>query len=92
MIKMAQTASSMHSPIMDLERLVYEGKIQHKNNPVATWMLGNVRIIQDENGNCKITKGKSNGKVDGIVSMVMARKAHMENLNTFTEEPTIWIL
>ena len=30
--------------------------------------------------------------VAGIVAMAMARKAHMDGLNTFVEAPSIWVL
>lgn len=92
MIKMGQGFTSMSSPIQDLERLILEGKIQHQNNPVATWMIGNVKLKYNENSDVKITKANSVGKVDGIVAMAMARKAHMDGLNTFVEAPSIWVL
>lgn len=92
MVQMGQGFTSMSSPVQDIERLVLESKLQHCNNPVAAWMLSNVRLKYNENNDVKITKKDSNGKVDGMVALAMSRRAHMDNQNTFVEQPTIWIL
>ena len=36
------------------------------------WMLSNVVIDRDPAGNIKPTKGKSSGKIDGVVAAIMA--------------------
>lgn len=63
---------SMNAPTKELEKMVYEGKLQHGGNPVLRWMCGNIEIKRDPAGNIKIDKGKSSEKVDGMVALVMA--------------------
>jgi phage terminase large subunit-like protein len=48
------------------------------------WMMGNVAIHRDANGNIKINKAKAVEKVDGAVSMVMAWGQYM----TYKVEPS----
>jgi len=55
-----------------LESLVYDKKLNHLKNPIMRWMMGNVVIQVDQNGNIKIDKKKSGNKIDGIASTVNA--------------------
>ena len=57
----------------------------HDNNPVMEWMMSNVEILTDSNGNEKISKNsvkgggkkQANNKVDGPVAMAMATTAYL---------------
>ena len=48
------------------------GAIDHYDNPVSRWMLSNVVIRTDVNGNQRPDKMKSSEKIDGIVAAIMA--------------------
>lgn len=72
-----QTIVYMSEPTKELERLIYQVKLNHGGNPVLRWMCSNVFIITDSNGNIKIGKNKSREKVDGMVALVMALAGHM---------------
>jgi phage terminase large subunit-like protein len=67
-----QTISNYAMPTKEFERLVGMGAIDHYNNPVARWMLSNVVIREDANGNKRPDKAKSSEKIDGIVAAIMA--------------------
>ena len=69
---MGQGFLSMAAPMRELERRLLARKIRHGNNPVLRWMASNVSVMQDPAGNLKPDKKGSQGKVDGIVSLVMA--------------------
>lgn len=69
---MAQTAHYLNVPTQELQKSVLEGRYQHGNNPVTRWMMKNVRIIEDQNKNIKVSKNRSKGPVDGVVASVMA--------------------
>jgi phage terminase large subunit-like protein len=69
---MGQGFISMAVPMKEFERRLLGRKLHHGHNPVLDWMAGNVAVRQDPAGNLKIDKAASQGKVDGIVAMVMA--------------------
>jgi len=63
---------SMSAPSKEFERLIVSGEFAHLGDPVLRWMLSNVNIAMDGAGNIKVHKGNSAGKVDGVVSNIMA--------------------
>lgn len=67
-----QTIGNYATPTKEFERIVGMGIIDHYDNPVARWMLSNVVIREDANGNRRPDKGKSSEKIDGIVAALMA--------------------
>ena len=75
---------SMSAPTKQFERVVLDGAMLHKHDPVLDWMLDNVALAFDPAGNMKVTKQKSGGKVDGIVSAIMALGEFM----TFDDDDT----
>lgn len=71
-VPFTQTIGNFALPTKEFERLVGMGLIDHYNNPVARWMLSNVVIREDVNGNKRPDKGRSSEKIDGIVAAIMA--------------------
>lgn len=63
---------SMAAPSRQFEEIVVARRMRHGGNPVARWMAGNVATEEDAAGNIKPSKKKSNEKIDGIVSAIMA--------------------
>jgi phage terminase large subunit-like protein len=53
-------------------RLVEEGKLRHGNHPVLTMCAANAAVEMDSAGNRKISKRRSNGRVDALVATCMA--------------------
>lgn len=74
---------SMTPPINDLEALVMSKEINHGGNPVLRWMNSNVALWSDPAGNRKIHKGKSKGRVDGMVALVMSIGAKLDAENRY---------
>lgn len=74
-----QTIGNFAPPTKEFERLVGLGIIDHYDNPVARWMLSNVVIREDVNGNRRPDKAKSSEKIDGIVAAIMALGQHMSD-------------
>ena len=72
MNQFTQTIGNYAMPTNEFERLVGLGVIDHYDNPVARWMLSNVVIRTDVNGNKRPDKAKSSEKIDGIVAAIMA--------------------
>lgn len=71
-VGMGQGFLSMATPMKEFERRLLGRKIHHGGNPVLRWMAGNVAVKQDPAGNLKPDKANSQGKIDGIVALVMA--------------------
>jgi phage terminase large subunit-like protein len=66
------TFGHMNEPTKELERLVLSQNLVHDGDPILEWMLSNVFIRMDHNGNIKPDKQRSQNKIDGVVSLVMA--------------------
>lgn len=71
-IGMGQGFLSMAVPMKELEKRLLNKQLHHGGNPVLRWMAGNVAVKQDPAGNLKPDKSSSQGKIDGIVALVMA--------------------
>lgn len=67
-----QTLMNFARPTKKYEILIYDRKINHGGDPVLRWMIDNVEIIRDTNDNQRPTKGKSKGKIDGVIAELMA--------------------
>ena len=88
-IGMGQGFYSMAGPMKEFERRLLAKKLHHGGNPVLRWMADNVAVRQDPAGNLKPDKQKSEGKIDGIVSLVMAldrAMRHQEESGSVYEE------
>jgi len=63
---------SFAAPMKDFERKLLARKLNHGGNPVLRWMADNVTVVRDAVDNLKPDKASSQGKIDGIVALVMA--------------------
>ncbi len=69
---MGQGFLSMAMPMKEFERRLLAKHLHHGGNPVLRWMANNVAVRQDPAGNLKPDKAESQGRIDGIVGLVMA--------------------
>jgi phage terminase large subunit-like protein len=61
------------APAVDvLERLAEEGKLRHGGHPVLTMAAGNAKAELDAAGNRKLSKRRSQGRIDPLVALAMA--------------------
>jgi phage terminase large subunit-like protein len=67
-----QGFQSMAPAVDVLERLVEEKKLRHAGHPVLTMAASNAKIETDAAGNRKLSKKKSTGRIDPLVSLAMA--------------------
>jgi phage terminase large subunit-like protein len=68
----AQSTRNMDAPTREIETMLYQGQIEHFNNPVLEWNFRNVVIYKDSSGNIKPDKSKSQNKIDGVSAMCNA--------------------
>lgn len=72
LIQFAQGFMTISSPAKELDRKIRGEEMNHLNHPILNWMAGNTVVAIDANGNIKPDKAKSESKIDGIVSLIMA--------------------
>lgn len=72
LVAFGQGTVSMAPAIDEFERLLLGKQIRHNGNPVMTWCAANAVVVQDDAGNRKLSKSRSNGRIDGVVAAVMA--------------------
>lgn len=61
------------APAVDvLERVVEGGKLRHGNHPVLAMAAGNAKVELEAAGNRKISKRRSQGRIDPLIAFCMA--------------------
>ena len=73
---------SMAGPTAELERRLLSHSLRHGGNPVLRWMANNVAVKEDPAGNKKPDKAQSQGKIDGIVALLLALDRDMRHQTT----------
>jgi len=63
---------SMSPALRTTETLLLNNRVRHGNHPILTMCAGNAVVKKDDAGNRKLTKAGSRGRIDGMVSLVMA--------------------
>lgn len=71
-IEFGQGFISMSPAIRELESLLLARKVRHGGHPVLQMCARNATIVQDPAENRKFVKGKSTGRIDGMVALAMA--------------------
>lgn len=75
MVEVRQGYASLSAPCKVFEASVSAGTLDHGGNPVVEWMVENVEVQTDVNGNIRPVRpehGASARKIDGIVALIMA--------------------
>ena len=86
---MGMSFMAMAAPMVEFERRLLSKQLHHGGNPILRWMADNVVVKQDPNGNLKCDKAESQGKIDGIVALVMAldrAMRHEDQTSRYAEE------
>lgn len=74
-LEFGQGFQSMSPALRELETDLLNERMVHGDHPVLTMCAANAVVQPDPAGNRKLTKAKSRGRIDGMVSLVMARAA-----------------
>jgi phage terminase large subunit-like protein len=85
MVKYSMSMVDINPPTKEFERLFSNGLINHGSNTLLRWMMGNVHIITNSNGDIRPDKKSSSEKIDGVVSGIIAVGQYLtdrrENVN-----------
>lgn len=63
-----QGSITLSDPMKEFEAMVMSGRLEHGANPAMDWMIGNLCVKRDDNGNIQPSKKKSTNKIDGPVA------------------------
>src|SRR5262249_38085727 len=74
---------SMGFAVRELESLLLNGKLRHGMHPVLTMCAANAVTEMDADGNRKLSKKRSRGRIDGMVALTMA----LSVATTATQKP-----
>ena len=72
LVEIRQHSSTLHPPTKLLREKILEGEFQYEKNSLLEINFQNARCTYDTNRNLYVTKKKSNGKVDMVVSLINA--------------------
>lgn len=97
LVEVPQNTGGMYPGSECLEKLVYGKSLAHGGNPVLRYCAMNVALLFDTNGNFRPDKKKSNqnGRIDGVVAVVMALSRCVlsdgePDVSAFIDNPVIY--
>ena len=67
-----QGFASMSPALRELETRLLKGKLKHGGHPILEMCAHNATVLSDPAGNRKFIKGKTTGRIDGMVALAMA--------------------
>ncbi len=70
-------------PMLEMERRALARKLHHGGNPVLRWMMDSMAVRYDYNNNPRPDKASSQGKIDGVVALIMALDRAMRRQEPF---------
>jgi phage terminase large subunit-like protein len=72
LVEVRQGYKTLSEPAKEFEKLVVSKALRHGGHPVLRWMVSNVAIRTDPNGNIAPDKAASSDRIDGVVASIMA--------------------
>jgi phage terminase large subunit-like protein len=87
-VEIPQQNKHVSPATMELKNLVLEQRMSHGGDPVLRWMVENVAVLVDHNGNERLTKKKSTARIDALSALVnaLARASVAEMQQSVYEE------
>ena len=71
-VQIRQHSDTLHPPTKLLSEKIENGEFEYVKNPLLELNFTNARCVYDTNLNRYVTKRKSTGKIDGVVSLINA--------------------
>ena len=69
-VQIRQGVLTISEPTFNFRDYIRSKRLLHDNNPVTKWMVSNLSVITDANGNIKPDKSKRNKKIDGCAAII----------------------
>lgn len=67
----------LSEPLKEIAALIEDGRFHHDNNEAFLWMMSNVEVYPDRNGNVFPRKGREENKIDAAVALIVAMSRAM---------------
>ena len=62
----------LSEPMKEIQALIEDGRFHHDGNPAFVWMMSNVEVYPDRNGNIFPRKQREENKIDAAVALIVA--------------------
>lgn len=72
LLEVRQRVSELSEPTKRLRDLVLQHGAAHDGNPMLRWMVSNVVVREDDQGNVMPSKRRSTGRIDGVQALITA--------------------
>lgn len=72
MVEIPMQVKQLSEPMKAMQSLIDAGRLKHDNNPVMSWMFGNLIAQTDFKENVFPRKSRPANKIDGAVATIMA--------------------
>lgn len=92
MVEIKQHSSVLHPPTKLLKEQILNGKFQYESNRLLEINFQNARCTYDTNKNMYVTKKKSTGKVDMVVSMIDAVYLLQQDMLFYNDGFTVQVI
>lgn len=73
----------LSEPLKEIAALIEDGRFHHDNNEAFVWMMSNVEVYPDRNGNVFPRKQRDENKIDAAVALIVCMSRAM-----LANEPT----
>jgi phage terminase large subunit-like protein len=88
MVPVGQGTGSLSAPMNEIQRLVLKGQYHHGANPVMRWMIDNLAVAINAQGDVKPDKAHAAEKIDGVSAAATAMREVLDAKATEDEPPT----
>lgn len=89
-VQIRQHSDTLHPPTKLLSEKIENGEFEYEKNPLLELNFTNAKCVYDTNMNRYVTKKKSQGKVDGVVSLINA--TCLLQLDRFMNDQADWVV
>lgn len=69
-VQIRQGSVTLSEPTVQFKNDIRTGRLTHDGNPCMSWMVSNLTVITDSNGNIKPNKSNPNRKIDGPAATI----------------------
>lgn len=89
-VQIRQHSDTLHPPTKLLTEKIQNVEMEYEKNPLLELNFSNAKCVYDTNLNRYVTKKKSTGKVDGVVSLINATA--LIQLDRFMNDNADWVV
>lgn len=81
-VDIPQQVRYLSDPMKEIAALIDAGRFHHDGNPAFVWMMSNVEVKEDRNGNIFPRKSRASNKIDAALATIVAMNRAMASVET----------